>query len=160
VGEGANVPFPSLGGRGRDGGPPLDLSALAAVSPEQYGEIRFRLHPASRLLTSPYPVLRIWAVNQEGFEGDQTVDLTECGVKLLVIRRGLDVMIESLGEGECALLQALAAELPFAQACTAALAVQPDVDLTAVLQDHVLRGTLVGFFLDGACEATTLQSRR
>jgi hypothetical protein len=79
--------------------PPLDLAALAGVSPEHYGALRFRLHPASRLLTSPYPVLRIWAVNQEGFEGDQTVDLAEGGVKLLVIRRGLEVMLEPLSEG-------------------------------------------------------------
>lgn len=140
--------------------PPLDLSALAGVSPEQYGELRFRLHPASRLLTSSYPVLRIWAVNQEGFEGEQTVDLAEVGVSLLIIRRGLEVMLEPLSEGECALLQAFAAELPFAQACAAALAAQPDIDLTAALQDHVLRGTLVGFSLNGACEATTVRSQR
>jgi hypothetical protein len=95
----------------------LDLTALAGVSPEQYRDLRFRLHPASRLLSSSYPVLRIWAVNQEGFEGDQTVDLSEGGVKLLVIRRRIEVMIEPLSEGECALLQALAAKLSWLFMC-------------------------------------------
>jgi hypothetical protein len=67
----------------------------------------------------------------------QEIHLSEGGVKLLVIRRGLRVMIEPLSEGECALLQALAAKLSFAQACTAALAAQPDIDIAQVIEEVV-----------------------
>lgn len=132
AGEGAS------GGRGRDGGPPLDLAALAAISPEHYGELQFSLHPASRPIASPYPVLRIWEVNQEGYAGEDTVDLAEGGVQLLVIRRGIEVLLEPLEPGEFALLQALAQGLPFASACGAALAAQSDIDLPVCLQGHVL----------------------
>ena len=39
---------------------PLDLQALAAVPPEVFATLRFDLHPASRIVCSPYPILRIW----------------------------------------------------------------------------------------------------
>jgi hypothetical protein len=140
-GEGAD------GGRGKDGGPPLDLSALAGVPPDRYGELRFRLHPASRLLASPYPVLRIWQVNQAGYAGEAIVDLAEGGVRLLVIRRGLEVELEPLSPGEFVLLDALAKDQAFGHACEAAIAAEPPLDLTACLQHHVLQGTLVDFHL-------------
>jgi hypothetical protein len=90
-------------------------------------------------------VLRIWQVNQEGYEGEQTVDLAEGAVRLLVIRRALEVELETLSPGEFVLLEALAQDQEFGPACEVALAAEPDVDLTACLQHHVLRGTLVSF---------------
>ena len=125
---------------------PMDLAALAAFDPDHYGRLRFRLHPATRLVRSPYPILRIWQVNQEGFEGDPVVDLAEGGVRILVARQRLEVELEPLGEAEFTLLRELGADRTFAQACESALDVQSDFDLSACLQHHVLRGTLVEFF--------------
>jgi hypothetical protein len=122
---------------------PLDLSLLRSISPGHYPAIKFRLHPASRLLASEYPVLRIWQVNQADYEGDGTVDLSEGGDQILVIRRDLRVELQPLGKGEYTLLTALAADHDLASACEAALGVEPDCDLTACLQRHVARGTLV-----------------
>ena len=127
---------------------PLDPRALAAVPPERYGGLRFTLNPASRLLASDYPILRIWQVNQTNYEGDQTVDLNSGGVKLLLLRNtALDVEIQPLAEGGFALLQALAEGCDVAGACEQALAVQVDVDLTASFQRHLLQGALVDFSL-------------
>ncbi|MGH8532771.1 MAG: HvfC/BufC family peptide modification chaperone, partial [Gammaproteobacteria bacterium] len=42
------------------------LDELSSVPPDRYGELRFKLHPASRLLVSEYPILHIWQVNQPG----------------------------------------------------------------------------------------------
>ena len=75
-----------------DGGP-LALAALAAVAPEHYGELRFRLHPSAQLLASDYPILRIWQVNQPDHAGDATVDLAEGGGRLLGVRRGRAVTV-------------------------------------------------------------------
>lgn len=122
---------------------PLDLSALRAIPPEGYLALKFHLHPASRLLHSDYPVLRIWEVNQADYEGDGTVDLSQGGDQLLVIRRELRVELQPLGKGEYTLLTALAANHDLASACEAALSIEPDFDLTACLQRHVARGTLV-----------------
>ncbi len=124
--------------------PSLDLSALSAIRPDHH-TARFHLHPASRLLASDYPVLRIWEVNQDGYTGDQCVDLAEGGVKLLVLRRGLAIELQTLGEGEYAFLNALAAPQDLGSACEAALGAEANFDPGACLQRHVARCTLVGF---------------
>jgi len=126
---------------------PLDLAALATVPAERYTQVRFQLHPASRLLASDYPVLRIWQVNQPDYEGDQTVDLAEGGVKVLVIRQHLDIEVEPLREGDYALLRSLADGDALAQVYEKASGVQADFDLTTRLKHHVGRGTLVDFCL-------------
>jgi len=128
--------------------PPLDLAALAAVSQAELPGLRFALHPASRIVCSPYPIRRIWEVNQPDFSGDQSVHLGDDGDALLVIRRSAAVELAPLSSGELELLQALAADLTLAQAHALALAADPELDLTALLQQHILGGTLVAFRYD------------
>jgi hypothetical protein len=124
---------------------PLDLDALSTIPQARHETVKFRLHPASHLLASPYPVLRIWQVNQDGYDGDPTVDLGEGGVMLLIIRRDLDIEIQRLETGEYALLQALDEDLTFAAACERALAAQPGFDLAGCFRDRVAQATLVDF---------------
>jgi hypothetical protein len=121
----------------------LDPHALAAVPADRWGELRLRLHPASRLLVSPYPVLRIWEVNQEGFAGDPTVALTQGESRVLVVRPGETVELCPLTPGEYALLNALVGDEVLLAAVEAGLARDPDFDAVAFLARHVARGTLV-----------------
>ncbi|MBI3774831.1 MAG: putative DNA-binding domain-containing protein, partial [Gammaproteobacteria bacterium] len=86
---------------------PLDVARLAVIAPPRYGELKFSMHPASRLLESPYPVLRIWQANQPDDGGDGVVDLHSGANRLLVIRRALDVEFELLDRGDYAFLSAL-----------------------------------------------------
>lgn len=130
------------------GHPPLDLAALAQVPAERQGELRFQLHPAARLLESAFPILRIWRVNRDDHGGDATVDLTEGGVKLLIVRReNLDIEFQSLEDGEFGLLDALAGDGDFVTACERALAAQPTFDLPACFRRRVSQGVLVAFHL-------------
>lgn len=124
---------------------PLDFARLASVPSDRYSDLRFELHPASRLFASPFPVLRIWQLNQPEYTGDATVDLCEGGVKLLVIRRSLSITFEALSEGEYALLKALAAGRVMAYASDHALKIEPELDLAACLRSHVARRTIVAF---------------
>jgi len=62
-----------------------------------------------------------------------------------VIRRNTTVEVERLATGELSLLGALAADHTLAQAHAQALEADPGLDLTALLQRHVLSGTLVAF---------------
>ena len=126
---------------------PLDLDSLASVAPADYGRLRWRLHPACRLLASDFPVLRIWQANQDDTECMETVDLSAGGTRLLVIRRGLEVNLEILGPGEHALLRRLAEGRSLAAACEQALAVEPQFDVTLCMQWHVSQSTLVDFHL-------------
>lgn len=126
---------------------PLDITRLAAIEPQQYGELKFRLHPASRLLESPYPVLRIWQVNQPDYRGGGDVDLRSGGDRVLVIRRALNVEFELLDRGDHAFLTALRDGRDFATASDAASAAQPDFNVGQALQDFVTRHVIVDFTL-------------
>lgn len=124
---------------------PLAGAALAAVAPDDYPRIVFQLHPSARLLELSYPCLRIWRVNQADFDGDASVDLDQGGERLLVVRRGLDIEIESLGAADYALLHAFAEHRPLREASDAALAAEPGFDLGAALRRHIGAGTIAGF---------------
>ncbi len=127
--------------------PALSLEALAAVAPADYPRLRFRLHPSARLLASPYPVLRIWEVNQPDYAGAATVDLDEGAQRILVIRRDSSVELAGLPEVEFALLSALADGLSLEAAAEAALVRQPDFDFPEALRRHVAEATIVTFSL-------------
>jgi len=49
--------------------PACDFIALSAVAPDRQGAIRFKLHPAVRLVASPHPIVAIWEANQPGRDG-------------------------------------------------------------------------------------------
>lgn len=127
--------------------PPLALERLAAVPAERYMDLRFILHPAVGLVTSDYPILRIWEVNQPEHKGEETVHLDSGGGQWLVRRRTLSVEIMSLEAGEGALLTAMDGRTPFGVACESALATVEAFDITACLQKHVLGHTVVDFEL-------------
>jgi hypothetical protein len=131
------------------GGAPLDPARLAGVPAEQRLGMRLRLQPAARLLASPYPVLAIWGLHQEGADPQATLDLDAGGVRVLVIRRGLEVRLEALGAGEHAWLAALVAGAGLVAATALALAAEPGFDLAATLAAHLRLGT----FLDGSLAA-------
>jgi hypothetical protein len=126
---------------------PIDIEALRQVPETRYDDVRFVVHPAARLLASDYPILRIWQVNQKDYTGDESVDLAEGATKLLVIRRDLEIEMRPLGEGEFALLRAMADGVNFSTACERSVTTQEDVDVAAEFRKHVGLNTLVDFLL-------------
>lgn len=78
----------------------IDVDALPALPPHL------------RLLQSPYPVHRIWQVNQADWQGDETVSLQEGGVNLLIQRRTIsgallryELIVQALDDEQFAVLQ-------------------------------------------------------
>ncbi len=124
-------------------GPPLDPSSLHHLPADRYSELRFDLQPAARLLASKYPVLRIWQVNQPGWEGDDRVDLGEGGCRVLVLRCGAAIQLEALSPGEHAWLDALAQGQVLVAALETAFEVDSAFDLGPVLAHRVEQGVLV-----------------
>lgn len=110
----------------------------ATSSPEELATWRLQLHPTVRRFESPYPVHRIWQVNQDGGDDDATVNLDEGGARLLIHRAAGEVVIEPLDIGVWTLLDAIAAGRTVADACAAALRAAPSNDLAAFLP-HLLR---------------------
>lgn len=125
---------------------PLPLEHMQAVPSERYRDLKFRLHPAARLIASPFPIHRIWEVNQPGYGGDQMVDLVMGEVRLLVKRFRRVVELNVLTSGEWCFLSTLADSRSFGEACETAFAAEPTFDLEAALRHRVADLTLVDFF--------------
>lgn len=127
--------------------PPLALERLAEVPPERYGDIKFLCHPSLRLVSSAFPIGRIWEVNQPDYPGEPAVQLESGGGQWRVMRRNLRVEIVALSAGEFALLSRFDGGIPFEVACALALEAEPAFDATAFLQAHVLAQSVVDFKL-------------
>lgn len=86
--------------------PALDAVALAAVARERQGEIRFRLHPAVRLVASVHPVMSIWEANQP--ERDGTPEVCTGAEHVIVRREELTVRLGRVAPAEWRFVAALA----------------------------------------------------
>jgi hypothetical protein len=124
------------------------LATLAAAPADRLPLLRLALEPSCRLIASPFPVLRIWQVNQPGFEGDARVLLDEGGDTLLVRRDVHGVSIERIGAGDFAWLAALSGGAPLGAAIDAAQAADATFDLGAALSAHIAAGTIAAVVND------------
>jgi hypothetical protein len=142
----------------------LDLEALARVAPEDYGAVRFVLHPALRLFESPFPALTIWEENIGGAGvgsggGDEgrgggvdgrgggdaepaPIRLDAGADRLAVMRRRGQLEFMRLREGELAFLKALAGGATFADAIASG-ETDAAFDASAALQRMVAADAIV-----------------
>jgi len=109
----------------------------ADINPES---AKRALHPAVRLVASRYPVLAIWEANQA--EDPGVVELDSGGDWLVVFRRDLQVEMSKSTPGEFALLAALRDDMTLGEACEAALAAEPGLDLVAAIGRIAANGLL------------------
>ena len=116
----------------------LAPARLAQLDPEQQVQLRLRLAPATRLVASRYPVLRIWASNQPG-SSEGPISLDEGGMRVLVARRDGEIEFRLLGEAEDLWLRRLADHATLAEAT--ATAIRSDFDLGRILGRHLSLGT-------------------
>jgi hypothetical protein len=132
----------------------LDPARVGAVAPSDYDGLRFVPHPACSIVTSRFPVDRIWRAHHG--DGDfADIDLTrDAGCRVLVDRHDTAIRLLELGDGECALLETLFAALPLGEALAAALAREPRLELPPLLARHLQRGT----FCDLTRPSTTFAS--
>jgi hypothetical protein len=124
----------------------LAISTLAKVDPATYGKLGFTLHPSARLLTSAYPILKIWQSNQKGYESDVHIHLDEGGCRLLIYRLEWDVVIFPMQEVEYQFLNFLAMELTLIQALEQVMAKEPHFAVQAVLQHWLNNGLLTDIY--------------
>jgi hypothetical protein len=110
---------------------PVDAGRFAALDSESIGAIRIDMHPSAEIVRSPHPIVTIWAMNSAEQELAPIADWR--GEDALAARPGLDVQVRTLPPGGAAFLLALAAGRPLGDAAEAALADDPDFDLTGNL---------------------------
>ena len=126
----------------------LDPATLAAVPAGVQLRLRLHLQAATRLVASPYPVLRIWQANQSDAD-DASISLDEGGVRLLVARDGLEIEFRRLDAAEDHWLRTLADGNTLGAATAAALAVDVGFDLGATLSRHLRLGSFARWSLAG-----------
>jgi hypothetical protein len=124
--------------------PPLDVSPLQSLAPEQYPQLVFTLHPACRLIRTEYPVISIWRANQPDVLVPETIDLRSAADLILVRRAAAGIDFIALPAGQFAFLQALSRSAPLGEAIDAALAVDAAFDAGQALRRCVVLGTLTG----------------
>jgi hypothetical protein len=100
--------YASAGGR-------LAAADLAAIPADRLPLLRLSLAPGTVLVSSPYPLDRIWAASQLAAAADP-VDLAAGGVRLLVLRRPDDAAFVALSAGEAAFVAGLGEGLSLEEA--------------------------------------------
>jgi len=99
--------------------PPLDAAALAALPEGERAEFPFRLAPGTTLVESPYPIDRIWEVNQPGWPGDGSVCLDAGAVHLVVAREPEGAAFQRVTPAEWAVFAGFARGAGLARAAAA-----------------------------------------
>ena len=120
---------------------PLDPQTLRGIPADAYGELRFTLRPACRLLHSAFPVMRIWEMNQPDAASDQILELSS-GPDYLVAMRGSPVELRRVPTGDFRLLAAFSGGHNLDSALEAVLASDPQFDLGAALRRCIGLGVL------------------
>jgi Putative DNA-binding domain len=124
---------------------PFALAELASVAPDRQSYLTFSLHPACRLLSSSFPVRKIWATHQPGWQGNFDIDVNAGGELLLVRRENFQVVIEPLDHGSFCALSLLAGGRNLEEAYRYAGSVQGDFDLENFLRCYIVNGVLSDF---------------
>jgi hypothetical protein len=110
---------------------PVGADQFATLDGEVAGDLCIAMHPSTEVVRSRFPIVTIWAMNS----GEQELAPVEDwrGEDALVARPHLDVQVRMLPPGGATFLLALAAGRPLGEAAEAALADEPDFDLTCNL---------------------------
>ncbi len=99
--------------------PMLNPERLAGLEGEQLAGLCFTLHPATRLVTSRWPVLSLFEANRGG---DGLTDLSAGGESVLITRPELTVELSRLEPGAFVFFQALGQGEALGEASTLAIA--------------------------------------
>jgi Putative DNA-binding domain len=112
---------------------PLPIRAIQGVAPDLAGSLTLTLDPSVTLLSSRYPVDRIWRANQVDEPEPAVVNLADGGARLEIRRSGDDVVFRALDPAVFVFRHALARGGDLAAATAEALAADPAFDLGSAL---------------------------
>lgn len=119
--------------------PAPDITQLSSIPPQRFQDLVFEPNPATRLVESHFPVVRIWQTNQPEAPAE-TVDLDAGGDRVLVRRRGDELEFVRLDAADFTFARMLARRTPLGLATDASLAVDPAFDLGRALTALTLAG--------------------
>jgi hypothetical protein len=129
---------------------PVGAEHFARLDSHAVGTIRVDMHPSTEIVRSAFPIVTIWAMNS----GEQELAPIQNwrGEDALVSRPYLEVEVRALPPGGAAFLLALTAGRRLGEAAEAALADDPDFDLTGNLAELISSGLARNIVLPGPKE--------
>jgi hypothetical protein len=128
---------------------PLDPATFLEFCPEAFQKLRFTMHPACRLVQSPYPILRIWKANQPE-AADEIIDLQSGADSLLIRRVPEGAEFHRLARATFVLLAELADGGTLGAAYDAGRAADAQFEVGAALRHLIALGVLTGVHLGRA----------
>ncbi|WP_213763590.1 DNA-binding domain-containing protein [Caballeronia sp. dw_19] len=118
--------------------PVLDAEALGNIEPTSLAAVRFKPHPAARIVRSPYPAVAIFAMNRT--DGPVAPLRSSEAEDALVTRPEQDVVVSRLPAGGAAFLISLLEGASLGEAIAAAFQETPSFDLQANLAGMISAG--------------------
>lgn len=115
------------------------VSALNGIPPHRYQDLVFEPAPATRLVESRFPIVRIWQNNQPGV-APESIDLDAGADYVLVRRRGDELEFVRLSAADFTFARMLARRTPLGLATDASLAIDRQFDLACALRSLMLAG--------------------
>lgn len=115
---------------------PIEISE---IPPHRFEDLTFEAHPATRLVESRFPIVRMWQSNQPGAAAE-TIDLESGGNTVLVRRRAGELEFVHLLPSHFTFARMLARHTPLGLATDASLAIDPQFDLGHALRSLMLAG--------------------
>lgn len=109
---------------------PLPKTAVAKLMSEAAAQPNLRLHPSARLMTSRFPVSRIWEVNAQPAAVNGKRRISGGPEYLLIVRPRATVEVRRISRGAHAALIALEQGLSITAAMATGSNVDPKIDLT------------------------------
>jgi hypothetical protein len=124
--------------------PLLDPAALAALAPDRMAGVTLRPHAAARWdWCAEWPIYTLWRRNRDE-HGSSAEAIAWDGEGVLVTRPVGPVLVEPLGQAGVVFLDACAGGSSVEQAVAAALDVDPETDLAALIQRLLRAGAFRG----------------
>lgn len=108
---------------------PLPKAACVVLLSDGTARPKLRLHPSARLMTSSFPVSRIWEVNVRPAAIDGRTRIPGGAEYLLIVRPHATVEVRRISRGAHAALTALGQGCSVAESLAAGTDVDPGIDL-------------------------------
>lgn len=121
---------------------PFDPARLADVRPEQQARLALKLSANASLMVSQWPLGRLWAIHQDAYAGEFSVDFETGFDRILIWRPRWRAMVASVAPGDYRLLAEAGRGAALGDALAATADAVPAFDAAAALVRWVSRGAI------------------
>ena len=121
--------------------PPMNVTRLASVPPDLWGRLQLNFQPSVGVIASAWPIRDVWTARRQPRE-TVNIAVESRPQRVLVFRRGVEVVCELLDETQAAVLSALLAGRMLEDAVSAGVSGSAPADVTGWFA-HWMRERLI-----------------